>query len=81
VRGTVRAQFDRNRGGDGELTGRIENLLTSQVSVPLEFRAAIGTVSRTHPWGDAGQQVSPFQVTVAFGKRFEPWVIAASAAK
>lgn len=81
VRGTVRAQFNRNRSGEGEFTGHIENLVIRQVSVPLEFRAALGPVSRIKPWQDAGGQVSPYQVTVAFGKRFEPWIVAASAGK
>jgi len=81
VKGIVRAQFNRNRSGEGEFTGHVENLVNRQVNVPIEFRRAIGSVPRTAAWKEMAQEGSPFQITVAFGKRFEPWIIAASAGK
>jgi len=52
----------------------------AQVNVPIESRRAIGSVPHTAAWGGAVDGGPPFQVTVAFGKRFEPWVVAATAA-
>ena len=80
VRGSVRAHFNRNRTGDAQWTGYIESLDNIRVSVPLEFRRAIGSVPHTVARGGTVQEGSPFQITVAFGKRFEPWIVAASSA-
>jgi hypothetical protein len=78
VRGSVRARFDRNRAGEAQWSGYIDGVDNARVNVPKEFRAALGAVPRSVPWGGAAEGVQPFQVTVAFGKRFEPWVVAAS---
>lgn len=61
-------------------TGYIESLDNGPVNVLVEFRREIGSVPYTAAWGGAVEGVPPFQVTVAFGKRFEPWVVAAEAA-
>lgn len=79
VHGSVRAQYHAERGAAGEWTGHIEGIDNGQINVPLEFRKAIGSVPQTHEWESPSQAGSPFQATVAFGKRFEPWVIAVSA--
>jgi hypothetical protein len=47
--------------------------------VPLAFRKAIESAPRSVPPA-AAPGARPFEVTVAFGKRFEPWIVAASAA-
>ncbi len=80
VRGSIRAQINRNRSGDAQFSGSIDNLHNIRVSVPPEFRRAIGAVPRAMPWRVAPQGGPAFQVIVAFGKRFEPWIIAAQAA-
>jgi len=82
VRGSIRVQSYGGRGKDGELTGHIADLGNDRISVPPEFRREFESVPRTRGWGrpaDAG--LTPFQVTVAFGKRLEPWIVAASAGK
>jgi uncharacterized protein DUF4824 len=81
VHGSVRAQHHPARGAAGEWTGYIEGIDNGQINVPLEFRKAIGSVPQTSDWEPPAQVGSPFQATVAFGKRFEPWVTAVSATK
>lgn len=81
VRGSVRAQYHADRGAAGEWTGYIEGIDNGQINVPLEFRKAIGPVPQTHEWESPKQVGSPFQATVAFGKRFEPWVTAVTVTK
>ena len=80
VRGNVRARYHSGRGSDGLWTGFIEGLDNDRINVPVEFRRAIGSVPHTAARGGAVDGGPPFQVTVAFGKRFEPWVVAAEAA-
>jgi hypothetical protein len=78
VQGTVRASYQTVRGKEARWTGYINGIQNDQVNVPLEFRKAIESApGRMPPAGAAGAM--PFEVTVAFGKRFEPWIIAASA--
>lgn len=78
VRGSVRLQFEGNRTGDAQLTGHITDLHNHRVSVPHEFRDAIVALPRASMYGSAAENVPPFQATVAFGRRLEPWIIAAS---
>jgi hypothetical protein len=77
VQGKVRVTYLSGRGKQARWTGYIDDILNDQVNVPLEFRKTIesapGTVRR-FPAAAAGPA---FEVTVAFGKRFEPWITAA----
>ena len=43
---------------------------------PPEFRAAFDSLPRTPIWNEVA--AARFEVTLAFGKRFEPWIVAAS---
>ena len=80
VQGKVRPQYLSGRGKEARWTGYIDDIQNAQVNVPLEFRKALESAGRaTARAGTPG--ATPFEVTVAFGKRFEPWIIAASAAK
>jgi Domain of unknown function (DUF4824) len=81
VRGSIRAQYQRDRGAAGLWTGHIEGLDNGQINVPLEFRRAFGTVPTSNEWESSPQVGPPFQATVAFGKRFEPWIVAVEAGK
>lgn len=79
VRGSVRMQWFS--GKNPRWGGTIVEIANDRVHVPLEFQSAIQPMPQT-PRGefrpDAG---APFQATVAFGKRLEPWILAASAGK
>jgi hypothetical protein len=79
VQGKVRTSYQTGRSKEARWTGYIAGIQNEQVNVPLEFRKAVESAPRSIP--PAGVQgAAPFEVTVAFGKRFEPWIIAATAA-
>ena len=81
VQGKIRLSYQHGRGKEARWTGYIDGIQNDQISVPLEFRKAIATVPRSRPFAGAPAGAPPFEVTVAFGKRFEPWIVAASAAQ
>ena len=81
VQGKVRPYHQSGRGKEARWTGYIEVIENARVNVPLEFRKAIESARIAGQRGPAAQGAAPFEVTVAFGKRFEPWVVAASAGK
>jgi hypothetical protein len=78
VQGKVRPYHQSGRGKEARWTGYIEVIQNAQVNVPLEFRKAIEPARIAGQRGPAAQGAAPFEVTVAFGKRFEPWITAAS---
>lgn len=80
VQGKVRPYFTSRRPNEERWTGYIEVIENARVSVPLEFRKAFGAAPRSLPYAGAVDGGPVFEVSVAFGKRFEPWVVAASAA-
>lgn len=79
VQGKVRPYHQSGRGKEARWTGYIEVIQNAQVNVPLEFRKAVEPARISGQVGPAVQGAVPFEVTVAFGKRFEPWVVAAGA--
>lgn len=76
VSGQVRVQTVGS-AEKSHLAGYVSNLGIGQVNVPLAFRE----VFERMPDGRAGlaNAASRYSVTVAFGKRLEPWITAASA--
>jgi len=76
MQATVRPSWSGNgKGKEGEWKGRITRLLVNTINVPLEHRAIFepledGQVSRNQ------NKLTPrYQVSLAFGKWGEPWVI------
>ena len=80
VRGIIRAQAASIRSGGPEWSGSIEQLLNAEASVPLELRPSLGNVPRGSRWGEDTVGGPEYEVTVAFGQRYEPWILAAKAA-
>jgi hypothetical protein len=80
VQGKVRPSYQSGRGKEARWTGYIEVIESARVNVPLEFRKAIESARIASQPAPAAQGAASFEVTVAFGKRFEPWIVAASAA-
>jgi hypothetical protein len=84
VRGKVRPQLAASRGKETKVAGYIESLDIARINVPIEFRRTIQAIAvgpRALPLpGPLPAVEPPFEVTVAFGKRFEPWIVAASTA-
>jgi hypothetical protein len=52
-------------GKDGIIGGYISELHAERINVPFKFRQVF-------------DNVAPYEVTVAFGKRLEPWIVGAS---
>lgn len=77
VRGQVRPQFagyDKNT----RLWGYLENLSVERVNVPHPFRQVLEPLLRRGA-GYPNRKAAPYEVTVTFGRRFEPWMTAARA--
>jgi hypothetical protein len=76
VRGRVRpvtAALDPGNTQQLAWRGLVEDLSVATVHVPLGFRAVFET-----PPGDAGQQAQArYEVTLSWGRRGEPWIVAA----
>lgn len=60
-------------GDDYELTGMIEGMMNTTINVPLEYRAVFESLDPISP-NDRMTQKPRYKVTVAFGKRGEPWI-------
>lgn len=72
VRGQVRpyvTQHDR----ESRLLGYISALSVAEITVPLDYRPIFEPVLKTGRTPLSGAAL-PYEVTVAFGKRLEPWV-------
>ncbi|HSE01140.1 MAG TPA: DUF4824 family protein [Burkholderiales bacterium] len=77
VRGKVRLSYQYGRGQEARWRGYIADIQNAQLNVPLEFRKAIESAPRTRAPAAVADAQPAFEVTVAFGKRFEPWIMAA----
>jgi hypothetical protein len=72
VRGSVRAQVTGPRRAQ-ELRGRVIAVRCDDINVPPQWRPQLP--KSPEPYNQPRQ---PFQVVVAVGRRFEPWILAAS---
>lgn len=77
VRGNVRPQFS-GYDNRSQVAGYISQLSVESVNVPHEFRQVLEPVLQRGA-GYPNRKAAPYEVTVAFGKRFEPWMTAAGA--
>jgi hypothetical protein len=75
VRGQVRVQ-QVGSAEKSRLAGYVSNLSVGQINVPLAFYNAFEATP-----GGRANAASHYRVTVAFGKRLEPWITAASATR
>jgi hypothetical protein len=82
VRGRVHVYRTYSAGRDAspsKLEGYLRELLNDRISVPREFLSKIDFQPRHFPENEAAQ--SHLQVTLALGRRFEPWIVAASSTR
>jgi hypothetical protein len=79
VHGQVRAHYEGGASGSGLWTGYIQAIDNVLLNVPGEFRQTIGTLADAGAWVTAAEPGKPLRVTVAFGKRFEPWITGVTA--
>lgn len=74
VRGTIRPWVVWD-DSEAALAGHVSALSVSQVNVPLAYRAPFDPQHRRSGRTGGG---APFTVTVAYGRRLEPWIVSAS---
>ena len=72
VPGLVRLASYR-RGMDDVPVGYVENLSVASVNVPARYRAPFASAYKDTE--EARPGAGNFEVTVAFGRRLEPWVV------
>ena len=75
VRGAVRPQLTVFESDPPRIQGYITELLVEEIHVPRQFRPALDSVRRTFARGRE-TVTSRYSVTVAFGRRLEPWITA-----
>jgi len=67
--------YGNGKGKDGEWKGRITQLLINTINVPLEHRAVFELLKPDQNNRNQNQGTPRYKVSLAFGKRGEPWVI------
>ncbi|MDH3286256.1 MAG: DUF4824 family protein [Betaproteobacteria bacterium] len=75
VRGKVRAYYN-NRGKETGWMGYVQ-VGNTRVNVPLEFQKVIASAPSASPGAGVANREFAIDVLVAFGKRLEPWIVAA----
>ena len=73
VRGSVRVDWTGR--GSREVQGFISGLSIESINVPFALREVFGGAAQIDDFDQRNR--TPFEATVAFGKRFEPWITAA----
>jgi hypothetical protein len=79
VRGRVRPQL-LDDTHPAMLLGYISDISIGEISVPFIFRVVFDFVQQEIVTNQQNP-ISPYEVTVTFGKRLEPWITAASRKK
>lgn len=80
VRGQIQPQLVENNR-KSKLVGYISGLSVSQINVPALHRQIFEPLQKSAQRNEYGAAVTPFEVAVAFGKRFEPWITEAKGPK
>ena len=78
VHGKVRLHYRGERGFDRLWEGYIENIDNLRLNVPKDYLPVIASIPGRPEWDATVRESAPFQVAVAFGKCFEPWIAAVS---
>jgi hypothetical protein len=77
VRSEVRSEWLQNRNEKPKLIGYVSGVHTDRIHVPLAYNAIYTSDRAVKPEGWS-QQTAPSETAVAFGRRLEPWIIAAA---
>lgn len=75
ARGQVRAAVNKNADDNWSVQGYMQGLAVRSVSVPLAFRDVFEALLEDH--SRKNEDPPRFFVTLAYGKRKEPWVVSA----
>ena len=81
VRGLLRPAV-LMENGKASLGGYVSGISAESINVPLEFRKVFEPMQQSrHSYIAPGDKNYPYAVTIAFGKRLEPWIVNASKPK
>ena len=75
VRGQVRPYWDTRADATGALVGHVVGPSVGEIHVPLEFQPSLASAGERALQGEDAQQPRR-EITVAFGRRLEPWITA-----
>ena len=75
VRGQVRPYWDRGANGVTELVGHVVGTSAGEINVPLGFQTSFARANERTSRGE-NAQLPKRDITVAFGRRLEPWITA-----
>lgn len=78
VHGRVRPRLSGS-GREVKVTGYIDGISIGSINVPFEYRAVF-EVKTLQDRGVPAAQLPHFEAALAFGRRLEPWIVAASVA-
>src|SRR6185295_1959113 len=80
VHGKVRLYYQGNPGTGPRWEGHIDGVSDLHINVPQAFRPTLIPLPDGMAWENASSRPS-LAVTVAFGKRFEPWIVDGSTSR
>lgn len=80
VRGQIKPGLDEINHKP-KLTAYIDGISISQINVPAVYRQIFEPLQQSARTNRYDAAVSPYKVTVAFGKRLEPWITEATGSK
>ena len=78
VHGKIQPKVITNKEKQPFMTGYVKNVSVQSINVPLEFREVFEADQKKNlgnGYVDSGKS-PPFEATVAFGRRLEPWILA-----
>ncbi len=75
VRGRVQPYWDTRADATGALVGRVGGPSVGEINVPLEFQPSFAHAGES-AWRGADAPPPRREITVAFGRRLEPWITA-----
>jgi hypothetical protein len=76
VRGQVRPYWDTQSDATGALVGQVVGPSVGKINVPLEFQPLLANAGERALRGEEDAQPPRREITVAFGRRLEPWITA-----
>ena len=77
IKAQIKPTWDYDEEKQKIWVGRIEDLLINTINIPLEHRAIFEPLEEAEDRSYEDDQSPRYKVRVAFGKRSEPWVVAA----
>lgn len=80
LRGQIQPYLgEKNR--KSRLAGYVSGLSVSQINVPARYRGIFASMQEDAQTNEYGVAAKPFEVSVAYGKRLEPWIAKAKLMK